>query len=149
MTTNKNGREMAIDALQASLDKLIAQRQRIDQDIDAVNRAMDVLSHEGINGDFDEEISAAYSKLGPGQAVEKFLRENAGKHYKASEVKRQLERRRFKTKATAVGSLISSTLSRLAESDKSPIREGHRKNVKVYWIEKQLGAAKGKTKNEE
>jgi len=137
MSASENGREMAIDALQASLDKLIAQQDQVNRDVNAVTRAMEVLKQEEKSGVLTKKAAREYAGLGAGNAVTKFLQEHAGRRYRASEVKNQLDKRGFQTTAKAVGSLIHATLGRLAKSDKNPIQETKRNNVKVYWIEKQ------------
>ena len=136
MVSRKEEIETAIRALQTSLDKLMAERSRLDQKVSAIRQAIDVLEQQESEGPLDGQVAGTYAGLGAAGAVTQFLVENLGKKYKASEVRKQIKRRGYHTKAKAEGSLVSATLNRLAKSEKSPVQVGERANVKVYWIEK-------------
>jgi hypothetical protein len=103
MTTNVDGRDQAIRALEArlsrtrlELDKL---RRTFEEDVRSLERSLELLREEdGQPPPADEPNPSSLAALGPQDAVVKFLREHPGKPYKPSVLSREFIRLGVKPK---------------------------------------------------
>jgi hypothetical protein len=130
-------KEAAIRGLHAYKERLLAEIKRKEIDLRSVERSIDLLSGEGHEAttqdrklfEFSEQPASRYSNLGKQAATELFLRDNAGRWFKASVVAKELLRRGMKP-TKHWGPTITGTLNRCAT--KGLAKKEKRNGVYMY-----------------
>ena len=87
--TGKTGREAAVSGLQAYRSELLVEQERIQSDLAAVDRSIELLIGTAIAKQQPNEHSQPSSQeVGPQEMVVRFLSKNPGRFFKPSELAR-------------------------------------------------------------
>lgn len=140
MTDSMNERETAIKSLFKYKERLKAEFIKIQDDLKAVERSIELLSEDAKNTIVIETASRKYKKLVAQEAVYQLLKDNPNKRYKSSDAHKELKYHGgFRTSAnkSTISSVVSSSLNRLAEHKKIVKEKEEGKPAVYFYVKKE------------
>jgi hypothetical protein len=118
---NVRSTDQALKILRDRRRLIEQQMKRLREDIEAINRAEDILSEPYEQPSFLNERSSGSGELAgltPTKAILKVLDDRPEKLWRAAELAKDLKSRGYKSGSKHFASVVSATLVRLASQDK-------------------------------
>lgn len=140
MQNESNGLQAALKALRDSKRRLLADKEKIDADLQAVERAIELIS--GNRGPREVVVTTPeygqqykpYAGMKASSAVRKLLEDNPRRKFRATEAWEELDVGGFYTKSSTPATVVGNCLRRLSQGDDAIVERGTRDGVTVFWL---------------